>query len=437
MKVPVSNVVVTPNTTDLLEFNSSVSLSCSSSGSSLSYVWLNGSSEVTDSERVQLGDGGSTLTIVNVTRFDQGPFSCRVFNPISTKTSDPVWLSISLPVSNVVVTPNTTDLLEFNSSVSLSCSSSGSSLSYVWLNGSSEVTDSERVQLGDGGSTLTIVNVTRFDQGPFSCRVFNPISTKTSDPVWLSISYGPENTKLTLSPLNEYYEEGSDISLTCSAVSRPSAMFQWFLNGESLSHTGPKLTLNNIQINASGNYSCRAYNNKTMRYQASQPSAVTVLGPVSNVVVTPNTTDLLEFNSSVSLSCSSSGSSLSYVWLNGSSEVTDSERVQLGDGGSTLTIVNVTRFDQGPFSCRVFNPISTKTSDPVWLSISYGPERVTIVGPNSSNVGACAMLYCSATSAPPATFTWLFNGNPTDVRGAVYIIPSSSSSHHGRFTRTL
>ncbi|XP_010770374.1 carcinoembryonic antigen-related cell adhesion molecule 1-like, partial [Notothenia coriiceps] len=183
---PVSNVMVTSSSTELVEFSSSVSLSCSSSGSSLSFLWLNSSSEVTGSDRVQITDGGSTLTIVNVTRYDQGPFRCRVSNPVSEGTSAPVTLSIYSPVSNVMVTSSSTELVEF-SSVSLSCSSSGSSLSFLWLNSSSEVTGSARVQITDGNSTLTIVNVTRYDQGPFSCRVSNPVSEGTSAPLNLTI----------------------------------------------------------------------------------------------------------------------------------------------------------------------------------------------------------------------------------------------------------
>uniref|UniRef100_A0A3Q1JAD3 Ig-like domain-containing protein n=1 Tax=Anabas testudineus TaxID=64144 RepID=A0A3Q1JAD3_ANATE len=219
----------------------------------------------------------------------------------------------------------------FNSSVSLSCSSSGSSLSFLWLNGSSEVTASDRVQFTDGNSTLTVINVTRYDQGPFRCRVSNPLLTYI---------------------------------LICSAVSTPAALFYWFLNGDLLSDTGPELRLINIQMSQSGNYSCQAFNNKTLRHETSQPSAVTVLGKVLC------TTEVLEFNSSVSLSCSSSGSSLSFLWMNGSSEVTASDTVQLTDGNSTLTIINVTRYDQGPFRCRVFNPVSNGTSKPVNLFIS-------------------------------------------------------------------
>ncbi|XP_038568388.1 carcinoembryonic antigen-related cell adhesion molecule 5-like [Micropterus salmoides] len=415
ISVPVSNVIVNANSTDLVEFSSSVHLSCSSSGSSLSFLWLNGSSEVTASDRVQLTDGGSTLTIVNVTRYDQGPFRCRVFNPVSNGTSDPVNLTISSPVSTVKVNASSTDLVEFSSSVHLSCSSSGSSLSFLWLNGSSEVTASDRVQLTDGGSTLTIVNVTRYDQGPFRCRVFNPVSNGTSDPVNLVIIFGPENINLTLSPSQEYYDEGSDVSLICSAVSRPAALFQWFLNGDQLSETGPELRLMNIQTSHSGNYS----------------------SPVSNVVITPNTTDLSELDSSVHLSCSSSGSSLSFLWLNGSSEVTASDRVQLTDGGSTLTMVNVTRYDQGPFRCHVFNNFSNYTSDPVKLSISFGPENSYLtISPSQEyhKEGSNISLICSAVSRPAAQFQWFLNADLLSDTGPELRLMNIQTGHSGNYS---
>ena len=79
-------------------------------------------------------------------------------------------------------------------------------------------------------------------------------------------------------PPQEHYEEGSDVSLTCSADSRPSAQFHWFLNRNKLPDSGPELRLMNMQMSRSGNYSCQAFNNKTLRYGTSQPSAVSVQG---------------------------------------------------------------------------------------------------------------------------------------------------------------
>lgn len=83
------------------------------------------------------------------------------------------------------------------------------------------------------------------------------------------------------SPSEEHHAEGSKVTLSCSAVSKPAALFYWFRNGAPLSGNGAELRLTNIQMSQSGNYSCQAFNNKTTRYEASQSVAVNVLGTPS------------------------------------------------------------------------------------------------------------------------------------------------------------
>lgn len=178
--------------------------------------------------------------------------------------------------------------------------------------------------------------------------------------------------QLKQSPLQQYHQEGTNISLLCSADSPPLAPFYWFLNGDLLPDTGPQLRLTDIQMNQRGNSSCQAFNNREMRNETSRPAVISALSlakqsqntwptlylhlkpthPVSNATVTSNSIHLIEFSSSAGLSCSSSGSSLSFVWQNGLHQ-----RVHLADGGSTLTIINVTRYDQGPFRCKVSNGV--------------------------------------------------------------------------------
>ncbi|XP_033979829.1 carcinoembryonic antigen-related cell adhesion molecule 5-like isoform X3 [Trematomus bernacchii] len=504
---PVSNVTVTSSSTELVEFNSSVSLSCSSSGSPLSFLWLNSSSEVTGSDRVQITNGGSTLTINNVTRYDQGPFRCRVFNPVSEGTSAPplnltiyygpentnltisppekhhqegsdivlscsadsnppaqfTWflngsalsdgpehklmnvqinqsgsyscqafndktlryetsmpasISVLTNVTNVVVTSEPTELVEFNSSVSLSCSSSGSSLSFLWLNSSSEVTGSDRVQITDGGSTLTINNVTRYDQGPFECRVSNPISEGTSAPLNLTIYYGPEKTNLTISQPQKYYENGSDISLMCSADSRPSAVFTWFLNGDLLSDTGSDLSLINVQISQSGNYSCQAFNDKTLRYEMSQPSVVSVLEKVSGASVT-STSNLPIEGKSFRLICDAAGSVFTRKWRKGVLDLTLTVNMTLTNNNRELSFSSLNKDDTGDYSCNISNPLSSEEAKYPMI-VNYGPETVQITGPSQIHVGGTFKLTCSAASVPTANYTWTLNGAVMHTSAVIY-----------------
>uniref|UniRef100_A0A8C8F4F1 Ig-like domain-containing protein n=1 Tax=Oncorhynchus tshawytscha TaxID=74940 RepID=A0A8C8F4F1_ONCTS len=211
--------------------------------------------------RITLNSTTGSLELRNLVLSDTGEYVVNIF-AVGQPNEGTATLRVYAPVSKMTITANNIDLVEFNSSVSLSCSSSGSSPSYRWLNGSSEFTASDGVQLDDGNSTLTIVRVTRYDQGPFWCIVSNPINN------------GPENITLKVTPLDVLYGSGSDLTLSCSAESSPPAQFRWALNGELLSNQGPVLRLENIQASQSGRYSCWAHNTRTLRYQTSEVLAI-------------------------------------------------------------------------------------------------------------------------------------------------------------------
>ncbi|KAF7227045.1 transcript variant X3 [Nothobranchius furzeri] len=391
--------------------------------------------------RITLFRSTGSLELRNLGLNDNGEYDVIIQPADDFQKIGTTRLVVYDPVSGVLLTASSTDLVEFNSSVRLSCSSSGSSLSFLWMNSSSEVTASDRVQISssDGGSTLTLVTVTRYDLGPFSCNVSNPVSSAVSEAVKLSVSYGPENTHLAASPSEEHYMEGSNVSLSCSAESRPSADISWFLNENMLPDSGPELRLMNIQLSQTGNYSCQAFNSKTLRYQTSQPLAVTVYAPVRDATVTPPSADLIEFNSSARLSCSSYGFPLSFLWMNSSSEVTASDRVQISssDGGSTLTLVTVTRYDLGPYSCHVSNPVSSVASISTSLSISYGPENtlLTISPSKHEHVkGSDVQMFCSAVSSPDASFQWFVNENPLPDTGPELRLMSVQTHQSGSYS---
>uniref|UniRef100_A0A3B5QIV9 Ig-like domain-containing protein n=1 Tax=Xiphophorus maculatus TaxID=8083 RepID=A0A3B5QIV9_XIPMA len=386
--------------------------------------------------RITLFRSTGSLELRNLKLSDSGEYIVSIQDGINQKTGR-TTLNVYEPVSNVNVSPLSADLIEFNSSVSLFCSSSGSSLSFLWMKDSSEVTASDRVQINtnEENSNLTIVNVIRNDQGSYTCHVSNLVSSVISDPVKISVSYGPDNVQIEVYPSKEHHEKGSDINLTCSADSSPSAEYQWFLNGDKLTSSGPLLRLMNIQMNQSGNYICQAFNSKTLISQTSEPSPVSVHERVSNVKVTQDVTDLIEFSGSVSFSCSSSGSSLSFLWMNSSSQITTSDRVQITDGGSKLTIVNVNRYDDGSYSCNVSNPVSSAKSYPVNVSVSYGPEKVNLKSqsqkyPEGSNIS----LSCSADSRPNATFEWFFNGNVLSGSGSELELLNVQKNQSGNYS---
>ncbi|XP_050932131.1 carcinoembryonic antigen-related cell adhesion molecule 5 isoform X5 [Lates calcarifer] len=356
--------------------------------------------------RITLFSSTGSLEVRNLTLNDSGEYRVNII-PAGRSLSGHTRLDVYVPVSNVRVTANSSDLIEFNSSVSLSCSSSGSSLSFLWLNSSSEVTASDRVQLTDGGAILTIISVTRYDQGPFRCRVFNPVSDVTSEPVNLSISFGPDNTNLKRSPSQQYYMEGSNIILSCSAVSRPAAQFQWFLNGDLLTARGPELRLMNIQMSQSGNYSCQAFNNITMRTQTSQTSVVSVLERISGASVKSSTNQPVDGNS-VNLTCEAAGSVFTRQWMKDGSDLILTDNMMLYNEGRVLSFQPLKKKDSGEYSCKISNPVSSDEAKYVMV-VNYGPENVKITGETVIYLQETLKLTCSAESTPSASYTWMWN----------------------------
>ncbi|KAM6936745.1 cell adhesion molecule CEACAM1-like [Lycodopsis pacificus] len=304
--------------------------------------------------RITLFMSTGSLELRNLTPDDSGEYSVSIFQAEGLPVEGKTRLDVHVRVSDVMVTASSTDLVE-DSSVRLSCSSSGSSLSFLWFNGSSEVTAGDRVQLTDGGSTLT-VNVTRYDQGPYRCQVSNPVSSATSGPIYLIISYGPDDITLKISPSQEYYEEGSDITLTCSADSRPVAHYTWFLNGTLLSDTGPELRLMNIQESESGNYSCQAFNSRTMRTITSQPAAISVLKRISGASITSKTNPSIE-GKSFNLSCDAAGSVFTREWKKDGLTLTPDDNMALYDN-RVLSFTSLSKKDTGYYLCHVSNPLS-------------------------------------------------------------------------------
>ncbi|KAE8289018.1 Carcinoembryonic antigen-related cell adhesion molecule 2 [Larimichthys crocea] len=203
------------------------------------------------------------LTLSSVTVADSGVYVVQSTDP---QLKANVSITVLETVSNVTirVSPQT-NLMEFNGSAVLTCAvSSGSSLSFLWMNDSAVVTASDRVQLTDGNSTLTIVNVTRYDQGPFTCHAFNLVSNGTSDPVNFTITYGPDNMALTVNGQNTTsFSPGSNLTMLCSAQSNPPAVLQWVVRGALVNTTGPLLELISVSKEQSGPYSCLAFNNHT------------------------------------------------------------------------------------------------------------------------------------------------------------------------------
>ncbi|KAM9309985.1 cell adhesion molecule CEACAM5-like [Pholidichthys leucotaenia] len=409
---------MTVSNTDLIEFNSSVSLSCSATGLSLSFLWMNGSSEVTDSDRVQITDGGSTLSITTVTRYDKGPFSCHVSNPVSSSTSDPVNLTISYGPDNIDLISPSEEYHAVGSNIIFTCSTvSNPSAQISWfLNGEA---------LSDTGPELRLNNIQMNQSGDYGCEAFNNKTLKyeTSQPKVISVL---ENTELTGAPSEEYITEGSNIIMSCSAVSSPDALFKWFLNSSLLPDQGHELRLMNIQSEQSGDYSCQAFNSKTLRYQTSKPATVSVLEKISAASVKPSSNLIVE-GKSANLTCEASGSVFNRTWMKDGLNLILKSDMSLSDDNRVLTFKSIKRQDTGEYSCEISNPFNKQEAKYIMI-VNYGPENVHIAGKSEVNIQESLKLTCFAHSTPSPIFTWIHNGTVIHSNSAEFTTEAEFSN---------
>ncbi|XP_037129274.1 carcinoembryonic antigen-related cell adhesion molecule 1-like [Syngnathus acus] len=234
-------------------------------GDSLILTWLRDQQAVfpNHSGRAAVNVRTAALTLSSLTLEDSGVYAVHSSDPPLRANAS---ITVLEPVLNVTLGTKQSRPLE-SSPVALTCSvSSGSSPSFLWFNGSSEVTAHHRVAFSDGNSTLTILNVSRYDGGPFRCFAFNPVSNGTSKPFVFTVIYGPDNVALTVNDQHAAaasFASGSNLTVRCSAQSGPPALLHWAFEGQFLNTTGPSLELVHVNQEQSGPYSCLAFNNET------------------------------------------------------------------------------------------------------------------------------------------------------------------------------
>uniref|UniRef100_A0A8C3FR16 Ig-like domain-containing protein n=1 Tax=Chrysemys picta bellii TaxID=8478 RepID=A0A8C3FR16_CHRPI len=191
---------------------------------------------------------------------------------INTKSTRTHGNALSVPCTEMLprptVTPNQTLVLE-NGTFTLTCNSSPSTDTVLWLRDGASLVPSERLGLSPDNRTLTVLGAIRDDAGTYQCKVGNPPRPPAALPLVLPAlpSHGdaaesgvgidpPAPIALTL---------GSPLTLTCVADSIPALSYRWVLNGTDTKETGSSLTFNPTTLDHQGTYECRVHNPVTGR----------------------------------------------------------------------------------------------------------------------------------------------------------------------------
>ncbi|XP_058866595.1 carcinoembryonic antigen-related cell adhesion molecule 5-like [Acipenser ruthenus] len=376
---------------------------------------------------------GSELSIKLLQLDNAGNYTCMAYNNITRRyAAFTQELSVVAPITTVTVSPSRAQPIE-NKAFSLSCEVSGTADSWRWLKDDQPLSTNERITLSGENSTVSFNPVLQSDNGTYQCVASDPISGMVSPGYTLVVNYGPQQVSIS-GP--DAYPIGSTASFTCSALSHPPCEYTWLFNGKEIAQ-GSVFTISPVMPASVGSYTCEAFNSVTGKKTSSIRKEFQLTTHVSQPTVRSNVTDPVEFNDTVSLTCTASGSAVFYRWLNGSSVVSDSERIHLSDDNKTLTIARVLRSDDGTLYCYAFNAASNSTSEPFHLVVNYGPDApVVIISPPNQVyfVGVDLTMSCSAQSYPPAIYQWAFNGIYFKELASELSITQLSLDNAGSFT---
>ncbi|KAM6238351.1 LOW QUALITY PROTEIN: V-set and immunoglobulin domain-containing protein 10-like 2 [Porphyrio hochstetteri] len=217
--------------------------------------------------RVTLRNG--TLELRELRAAAQGRFLCQGLFPKQGRLRvgyAAVLLRVLVPVSQPFVRATAAAAAE-GAAVALTCSvrEGTEPLSFSWQHREPRGGPSGTpVALGGSGAELSLAPTNRSHAGWYSCTALNQVNSRTSEPVYLDIVYGPDEPAISVEPSSP--EQGGfsagereDVVLSCLAPSNPPSRYIWLHNGSQV-HTGQTYVITTIARAQAGTYTCLAEN---------------------------------------------------------------------------------------------------------------------------------------------------------------------------------
>ncbi|XP_023046319.1 carcinoembryonic antigen-related cell adhesion molecule 20 [Piliocolobus tephrosceles] len=328
------------------------------------------------------------------------------------------------------------------------CNTEDVNITIHWVSNNLSVMFHERMQLSKDGKSLTILIVQREDSGTYQCEARDALLRQSSDPIFLDVKYGPDPVEIKLESgvaSGEVVEvmEGSDVTFLAETKSHPPSAYTWFLLDSMLSHTTSTFTIRAVSREHEGLYKCLVSNSDTHLSRLGTLK-VQVLEKVTTPKVVPSSLNLVENARSVDLTCQTVNENVNVRWFLSGQPLLPSEHLQLSAGNRTLVIHGLQRNDTGPYACEVWNWGSWALSEPLELTINYGPDKVNITRESASKMvstieaelNSSLTLQCWAESKPGAEYRWTLEHSTREHLGEQLIIRALTWEHNGIYNCT-
>ncbi|XP_070355030.1 V-set and immunoglobulin domain-containing protein 10-like isoform X1 [Equus asinus] len=223
--------------------------------------------------------GGLELTSAQLE--DAGVYTAEVIRAGVSREIREFTVGVYEPLPQLSVQPKTPETEEGAAELRLRCVGWGpgrGELSWSRDGRSLEAADpagAEPPRVRAEGNQLLISRPVRSDHARYTCRVRSPFGHREAS-ADVSVFYGPDPPVITVSSDRNaapalYVTAGSNVTLRCSAASRPPADIAWSLAdpAEAAVPAGPRLLLPAVRQGHAGAYACLAANPRTGRRRRS------------------------------------------------------------------------------------------------------------------------------------------------------------------------
>ncbi|XP_030634255.1 contactin-4 [Chanos chanos] len=231
------------------------------------YRWLKNGEPIVSEGRIQV-DGGK-LIISNIDLLDSGMYQCLARNEYGAIYASAELKVVASPPDFSKSPVKKSTLIQRGGEVMIECRPHASPrASFTWRKGNEILKDNKRWSISEDG-TLRITNISKSDEGRYTCVARNPFGTSSSSGTLVV----KEPTKITIPPLSMDATVGESVVLPCQ-VSRDSTLdpiFKWFFNGKLVDFSrhdhfemigggsAGDLMIRNIQLKHSGKYVCMVH----------------------------------------------------------------------------------------------------------------------------------------------------------------------------------
>ncbi|XP_055671290.1 hemicentin-1 [Falco peregrinus] len=432
-----------------------ISLICESSGiPPPSLTWKkNGSPLVADlSGRVRILSGGRQLQISIAEKSDAASYTCIASNVAGSAKKEyslqvyirPTILNSGSHPSEVVVTQG--------NEISLECKVQGiPEPAITWMKDGRLLGSGRDVVILHGGRLLQLKNAQVSDTGRYVC-VAASVAGLSDRKYDLNVHVPPSIAGYLQMPENVSIVEKNPISLVCEASGIPLPSITWLKNGwpVTLNNSvrilsgGRTLRLTHTSVADEGQYTCVVTN---AAGEVRKDFDLSILVPPGIVGENKLEDVKVKEKHRVTLTCEVIGNPVPQItWIKDGQSLTEDEDHKVLSSGRFLQIINAQVTDTGRYTCLASNTAGDKSKS-YSLNVLVSP---TIVGADSHGntedvtviLNSPMSLVCEAYSYPPATITWLKDGNPLESNRNIRILPGgrtlqilkAEEDHAGRYT---